>query len=148
VTPAPALDAGARPLPDAGLSPPPVTATDGFPKPDPACPDDAPAADTPCMVAAGTALSCAWQDGAAIERCACVAKEDLPPDAQLLWNCDDGPSGEGPPTDTCPDAAPQQGSACNGIGSSCHYASPPNTKCECRDQPPRWVCGPAAFGGP
>ena len=140
------------PPPDAGtgLSPPPVivTSTSGLPEPAPECPGDAPAAGTPCTTEPGTALSCAWKDGSEIERCACVSKEGLPPGTELLWNCEDGPSGEGPPTSTCPDAAPAAGTACMHAGTSCVYASPPNTKCECRPGPLLWECGPAAFGGP
>jgi hypothetical protein len=138
-------------LPDAdlGLRPPPVISTGGLPEPDPACPDTAPEADTRCVVAEGSALSCAWQQGSAIARCACVWKQD-DPGPEVFWNCDPGPSGEGPPTSTCPDAAPVSGSRCSDRGSACSYAVPRFMECRCEVNTLTWKCGldVGAHGGP
>jgi hypothetical protein len=65
-----------------------------------------------CSVPAARALSCAWDQDGGIERCACVSKEGAPEGVSLKWNCDDGPSGEGPSISTCPDTPPAAGSPC------------------------------------
>ena len=123
-----------------GLSPPPpVMITGGPPPPAPACPMKAPTAGSDCSVPAATALSCAWNEDGGIEECACVSKEGVPEGASLKWNCDDGPSGEGPPTSTCPDTPPAAGSPCLVKGNNCRYAMP-SLSCDCDPRELRWKC--------
>ena len=127
--------------PDEGDRPPAVTAPPGLPEPDPACPDAAPEPGTRCTIEVGSALSCAWDTGSTgIARCACVAKQDDPPDAQTLWNCDEGPSGEGPSVSTCPQSRPETGTPCSDRGSSCAYSTPSFARCKCDYEKATWNC--------
>lgn len=131
-----------------GLSPPPPgRITGGLPPPAPACPMKAPTAGSDCSVPAATALSCAWDQDGGIERCACVSKEGAPEGVSLKWNCDDGPSGEGPSISTCPDTPPAAGSPCLLKGNNCRYVMPSVVSCDCDPGELRWKCDQGAQGG-
>jgi hypothetical protein len=125
---------------DPDLRPPPVMIVNGVPPLDPACPQEAPGAGSACSVPPGSALSCSWGAGAAIEHCACISREGLPEGTPLAWNCDEGASGEGPAITTCPEAAPAAGSPCLVRGSNCGYALPTSVQCNCDPGEMQWKC--------
>jgi hypothetical protein len=127
-----------------------MKAPQDLPPADPACPKAAPVAGSACTTAAGTALSCAWDLGDAIERCACVAQEGLPTDAKLTWNCDEGVSGEGPAINLCPEQLPETGTQCSAAGLNCRYGVPRYAGCDCVRDKLQWKCDgdSGARGGP
>jgi hypothetical protein len=57
-----------------------------------------------------------------------------------MWNCDDGPSGEGPSVSTCPQNRPETGTPCSDRGSSCAYAAPSFARCKCDYDKATWNC--------
>jgi hypothetical protein len=133
---------------DRSKRPAPVPGTGAKPMPDPTCPKRAPQPGSACSVPPGGALSCAWEESnGAIERCACVSKEGRPERAPLTWNCDDGPSGEGPATSTCPDTPPVAESPCLVRGNNCRYAEPSSIECDCDPSKMLWDCEGAPRGG-